>query len=151
MQNTRTIIASVLIGIGLFEFACSSGTAKGTVAGIEVTVDSQRREQEFKPPGSGSGYGQMRPLQTTAANEFLVIELKSPNKIAFGDTGLKARVKDDQGQTYEMIYSQVFGFGDEKTEAKLLFEVPRNASVSMLLINDVSFDLSKVKTSAAKE
>src|SRR5712692_11076071 len=116
MRMKRTILVLGITFICLFNPACSTKVVKGTVSGIEVTVQSQRRTKEYNPPGSGTGYGQMRPLQSGAENEFLVIELKAPKKIEFGDKGIRARVKDDKGQTYNSVYSEVFGFNDGRME-----------------------------------
>lgn len=147
----RTTIA-LLITFGiLLSSACASGNVTGTVAGTEVTLDSQRRTKEFKPPGSGTGYGQMSPFAADGNKEFLVIELKAPKKLEFGDKGIKALVKDDKGQTYKSIYSQVLGFDNQRTEAKLLFEVPQQSKLSTLMLDETSFDLSKVKTSTSKD
>ncbi len=147
----RTTIALLITFGSLLSSACSSGSVTGTVAGTEVTVDSQRRTKEFKPPGSGTGYGQMSPFKAEANKEFLVIELKSSKKFEFGDKGIKALVKDDTGQTYKSIYSQVFGFNDQRTEAKILFEVPQQIKLSTLTLDETSFDLSKVKTATSND
>jgi hypothetical protein len=145
MRMKQTILVLGITFICLFNPACSTKVVKGTVGGIEVTVQSQRRTKEYKPPGSGTEYGQMKQLQSGAEKEFLVIELKAPKKIEFGDKGIKAKVKDDKGQTYNSVYSEVFGFNDDRTEAKILFEVPEHTVLSTLMLDDTSFDLSKVR------
>ena len=142
-MERRALLLTVLFICSLT--AACSGKVTGTVAGVEVAVDSVKRVKEFKQPGSGTGYGQRRPFEAEAGKEFLVIELKAPKKIEFGDPGIKATVKDDKGQTYNAIYSQVFGFNEGKVEAKILFEVPEQASVSTLLLDQTPFDLSRVK------
>jgi len=101
--------------------------------------------KEYKPPGSGNGYGQLRALESAAGNEFLVIELKAPKKIEFGDKGIRASVKDHKGQAHNSGYSEVFGFTDEKTEAKIVFEIPQNTALPTLMLDDTSFDQSAVK------
>lgn len=141
----RAILLLIIALVCLLNAACSSKAVKGNVAGVEITVDSVKRMKEYKPPGSGSGYGQTRSFQADPGKEFLVVELKAPKKIEFGDTGIKATVKDDKGQTYDSIYSQVFGFNDGKTEAKILFEMPERSVVSTLMLDQTPFDLSKAK------
>src|SRR5690242_3385274 len=115
-MNRLTIVIALAINC-MCNAACSTKAVKGTVRGIEITVQSQTRTKEYKPPGSGNGYGQVRPLASAAGNEFLVIALKAPKKIEFGENGIKASVKDDKGDAYRSVYSEVLGF-DEKTEAK---------------------------------
>lgn len=139
----RTCISIAIVLICLVTTACASRGVKGTVAGVEVTVDSAKRTREYKQPGSGTGYGQMRPFEADAGKEFMVVELKAPKKIELGEQGIKATLKDDQGQTYNSIYSEVFAFVDGKAEAKILFEIPEHASIASLMLDQTPFDLSK--------
>jgi hypothetical protein len=123
---------------------CSSKVVTGTVRGIELTLQSQRRMKEYKPPGSGNGYGQLRPLES-AAWRVPGHRIESAQKIEFVDKGIRASVKDRKGQAYNSVYSEVFGFTDEKTEAKIVFEIPQNTALPTLMLDDTSLDLSAVK------
>ena len=150
MKRATVVIAIIFICLLGSSCLSTSGRVKGTVAGVEVSVESLKRMKEFKPPGSGVGYGQPRSLQAAHGNELVLIELKAPNEIKFGDEGIKAKIKDDKGQSYGSIYSQVFGFQDKHAEASILFEVPEHAILPTLVLDETSFDLSKSRTRSSQ-
>lgn len=138
MKRTALVVAAIFVFI--FNSSCNR-EVKGKVGDAEVTVVSLKKMAEFKFPGSGIGFGQPRPFKAKQGKELVVIELKSDREVNVA----KAQVKDDKGQMYESLFQQVFNFQDKPREISILFEVPAQTAVKTLMINETSFDLSKVR------
>lgn len=136
MKRTTLVIAAIFVCI--LNSSCKR-EVKGRVGGAEVTVVSLKKMAEFKFPGGGTGYGQPRPFKAEQGKELVVIELKSDKEVKIA----KAQVKDDKGQMYESLFQQIFEFQDKPREITVLFEVPEQAVVKTLVINETSFDLSR--------
>lgn len=138
MQRIALIVAAMVCASSI---SCAHKPVKGMVGGAEVTVVSLKKMAEFKFPGSGIGYGQPRPFQAEKGKELVVIELKSDKDAKFE----KAQVKDDKDQAYESLFRQVFEFQDRPREITILFEVPEQIALKTLMLDETSFDLSKLK------
>ena len=139
MQRIALIVAALVIFAG--SLSCARKPVKGMVGGAEVTVVSLKKMAEFKFPGSGIGYGLPRPFQAEKGKELVVIELKSDKEVKFE----KAQVKDDKSQAYESLFRQTFEFQDRPREITILFEVPEQAALKTLTLDETSFDLSLVR------
>ena len=135
----RTLVIAAIF-VCILNSSCKR-EVKGRVGDAEVTVVSLKTMVEFKFPGSGTGYGQPRPFTTEQGKQLVVIELKSDKTVKVD----KAQVKDDKGQMYESLFQQTFEFQDKPREISMLFEVPEQAVLKTLMINETSFDLSNVR------
>jgi len=137
----RTALVVVAIFVCILNSSCNR-EVKGKIGDAEVTVVSLKRMTEFKFPGSGSGYGQPRPIKAEPGKQLVVIELKSDKEVKVA----KAEVKNDKGQMYEVFFQQMLNYQDKPGEMSLVFVVPEQTALKTLMINETSFDLSKVSS-----
>jgi hypothetical protein len=139
----RATVITLIVLFFVSSLSCTRKGVKGTVSGVEVSVESLKRMKEYKSLGD-TGYMTLRP---GPGKELLAIEIAWPKEsmLLFGEQGVKARVHDGAGQVYDSVHQEAFGPNAGNWNARLLFQIPEHAALSTLTLDETSFDLRQLK------
>lgn len=134
---------SVACALTLCASVSVSSQVRAKHAGIDITVTKLEKVKEFKVPGGG-----LRDFVAKSGHDLAVVTFEASKEIELGDQGVRIALVDANRREYAKVFTQtaLYEKGDVKVIA--VFEVPEQASLRSLTLDETAIDVSKLSTSA---
>jgi hypothetical protein len=140
-------MVSLVCALTLFASPSVSSQVRAKHAGIDITVTEVKKVKEFKVPGAVAPYGP-GPYVATSGHDLAVVTFEASKEIKLGDQDVKMVLVDANRQEYGKVFSQTAFYEKGNVKVVALFEVPEQASLRSLKLDETAIDVSKVSTSA---